>query len=433
VRILIYPNSLQLGGSLNAIEIAAVVRDLGHEVTVTGPPGPLVPTVQRLGLDYVPMSADLGRRPSARAASALTQIARECQIDLVHGYEWPQIVESCAGPRLRLRLPAVCTVYSEVVAPFLPRTMPYIVCAPAIAALNPSTGRSPVTVVRAPVDLRANAPGSDPGPPFWPGIGREPGPLLVVVSRLAHELKLEGLLAACDAMGKLAAAGIKAQLAVIGDGPARHEVEQAAAEANAVAGRRVVIVAGELADPRPAYAAADIVLGMGGSALRGMAFAKPVVIQGERGFWRLLTADSAPLFLHEGWYGLGPQGQGRQEGAARLEAILAELLARPRSWAELGEYGRSLVARTFDLERAAASVAAVYAGAADAGAPGRHRLAADAAHAWAGAVRHQARRKWRRWRGYHVPSDDFNSLEAKAQAQARAERAIRRRARSARR
>ena len=197
------------------------------------------------------------------------------------------------------------------VASFMPRTLPLIVGSEEIAERAAAAGHASVTLIEPPVDVQANAPGYDPGP-FRTELGLGAGPLLVVVCRLAHELKLEGLLAACDAVGNLAAADVKVQLAVVGDGPARREVEAAAAAANAHAGRRVVILTGELYDPRPAYASADVVLGMGGSALRGMAFGKPLVVQGERGFWELATAESAPMFLRQGWYGLGSKPTGAQ-------------------------------------------------------------------------------------------------------------------------
>ena len=31
-----------------------------------------------------------------------------------------------------------------------------------------------------------------------------------------------------------------------------------------------------------------------------MAFGKPLIVQGERGFWELLTPDTAPVFLRQG-------------------------------------------------------------------------------------------------------------------------------------
>ncbi len=78
---------------------------------------------------------------------------------------------------------------------------------------------------------------------------------------------------------------------------------------------------GQMTDPRDAYAAADIMLGMGGSALRAMAFAKPLVVQGERGYWRLLTPESLDFFLDKGWYWLGDGS----DGAPLLEQILVDL------------------------------------------------------------------------------------------------------------
>jgi hypothetical protein len=102
-------------------------------------------------------------------------------------------------------------------------------------------------------------------------------------------------------------------------------------------------------DPRDAYAAADIVLGMGTSAQKGMAFAKPVVIQGERGYWETLTPESMPKYLYHNFYGLGDGS----DGGLRLAAIIGEL-ARDRSrWPELGEFGRKTALTVFSNEAAA--------------------------------------------------------------------------------
>ena len=62
---------------------------------------------------------------------------------------------------------------------------------------------------------------------------------------------------------------------------------------------------GAMVDPRPAYAAADVVVGMGGSALRGMAFAKPVIVVGEKNFAEVFDQDTAQGFYDRGIYGLG--------------------------------------------------------------------------------------------------------------------------------
>ena len=62
------------------------------------------------------------------------------------------------------------------------------------------------------------------------------------------------------------------RLIIVGDGEVRSELNRLAAETNAKLGRTAVVLAGALLDPRPAYAAADVVVGMGGSPLGGMAY-----------------------------------------------------------------------------------------------------------------------------------------------------------------
>jgi len=411
MKVLVYPHATGIGGSqLNAVEIGAAVRDRGHQVLVISRPGPLVETVRQLGLPHVLLDPRATRRPSRHAAQQLTRLAQRHGCDVVHGYEWPPAVEAFAGPRLRLGLPVVCTVMSMTVAPFLPRTMPLVVCTEEIRNRAVRSGHRQVTLLEPPVDVRANAPGYDQGT-FRSDLGIAAGvPLIVVICRLAAELKLEGLLAACDAAGEFAQSGIPAQLVVVGDGPARSLVAEAAAAANARAGRQVVTLAGQLDDPRPAYAAADVMLGMGGSAVRALAFGKPLVVQGERGFCELLTEQSAQLFLRQGWYGLGPEGEGRAEGCARLVRVLPDLLANADARARLGRYGRELVVARYSLEQAAAIQEEIYARAmAESARVSGPVLAADAARAGGGVFAHKARRKWQRWRGT-ISIDDFNAV-----------------------
>jgi phosphatidylinositol alpha-mannosyltransferase len=411
LKILVYPHSMEIGGSqLNAIEIAAAVCHRGHEVAVVSRPGPLVETVRRLGLYYVPLDPRAQRLPSPRAAAHLASLARLHGIDIVHGYEWPPTLEAFAGPRLLLGLPVVSTVMSMSIAPFLPRTVPLIVGTDEIRLRAVDAGHTSVTLIEPPVDLEANTPDYDAGP-FRAKLGLNPAvPLLAIIGRLATELKLEGLLSACDAVSKLANSGVEVQLAVVGDGPARPVVEQAAAAANGRVGRRVVVLAGKLEDPRPAYAAADVILGMGGSALRGLAFGKPLIVQGERGFWRLLTPDSAPIFLRQGWYGRGTDPDGRVAGSARLEAILRQLLADSAAQTQLGAYGRTLVAERFSLTRAGRLQEGVYMTAIEnSRREGGYRLAADTARVGIGLFRYKVARKWRRWGGT-AATDDFNAV-----------------------
>jgi glycosyltransferase involved in cell wall biosynthesis len=226
----------------------------------------------------------------------------------------------------------------------------------------------------------------------------------VSVSRLAAELKLEGLLTAIDVAGELAARA-PLRLLVAGDGPARAQVEERAAKANAAAGAEVVVLTGELADPRPAYAVADIALGMGGSALRAMAFGAPLIVQGERGFWELLTPETLEQFLWAGWYGVGDDPAA---GAARLRAHLDTLLADPALRARLGRESRRLAVERFALDRASRVQLDRYTEALASGPHGRLAAIPPAASALTGVVSHKVRRKVARLRG-NGRSDDFNA------------------------
>jgi glycosyltransferase involved in cell wall biosynthesis len=430
VRVLVYPHSMEIGGSqLNAVELGGAVRDLGHEVLVMSEPGPLVEKVHSLGLEHLPIPLSR-RRPSPEVIGSLVAQVRRRGVDVVHGHEWPPALEAYLGPGLRLGVPAVASVMSAVVAPFLPRNVPLVVGTEQLRRDVVAGGYRNVTLIEPPVDVVANSPEVGAGD-FRAAHGlaadglaadglvadglaadglvadglAADGLLVVVCCRLVPELKLEGLLTACDAFGELVRDGYRVQLAVVGDGPARTEVAERADQANGLAGRVAVVMVGELADPRPAYAAADVVLGMGGSALRGMAFGKPLVVQGERGFWKACYPETAAEFLAGGWYGLGP-GTG---GVARLKRELAPLLADPRLRATTGRFSRTLVVDRFGLAAAARVLVDVYRTAIESPRPPR---TADLARVAGLLPIYKIRRKLARINGLQI-ADDFNAIRVR--------------------
>lgn len=79
LRVVVYPHSMELGGSqLNAVELAAAVRDRGHDVILYAEDGELTATVRSLGLRHV-FAPPGGHRPSVRTArhlAAILQIGR---------------------------------------------------------------------------------------------------------------------------------------------------------------------------------------------------------------------------------------------------------------------------------------------------------------------------------------------------------------------
>ena len=235
----------------------------------------------------------------------------------------------------------LATVMSMSVAPFIPRSVDLVVGTEQIANAERRNGRALVTVLEPPVDLRSNHKGVvrdmvDIRARFGIADDRL---IVVCVSRLAHQLKLQGLLTAIEVVGELSA-HIPVSLLIVGDGPARIEVETAATHTNSQRGVGTVILAGELTDPRPAYAVADVALGAGGSALRAMAFGAPLVVQGENGFWELLSPESVDRFKWTGWYGYGDSPGA---GAELLRSILSKVLLDGEMRKELGEFSLKTV------------------------------------------------------------------------------------------
>ena len=402
MRVLVYPHDLNMGGSqMNAIELAAAVRDLGHECIVYGRPGVLCDRIDELGLEFIE-SADPGGRPSLRVVRDLRRLVQERDIDVVHGYEWPTGLEAYLATIGRGRARALCTIMSMAVAPFLPRSLPLIVGTRQIAAHEMALGRPSVEVIEPPVDLVHNiAPEASALDAFRSRWGVGDMPLVVCVSRLAEELKAEGILTAIEAVAALSETD-PCQLLIAGDGASRARIARAAEAVNRATGRHAVVLTGELADPRAAYAVADVTLGMGGSALRALAFGKPLVVQGEHGFFRTLTPETLNEFRWRGWYGIG---EGTASGRRRLEGELAPLLRSGELRERLGAFGRSAVVE-FSLGAAAAEQVTAYEGVRTSSTAAQTVL--EVATMGTKLLAHKVRRRRDRLRGTHN-MDDFNA------------------------
>lgn len=405
MKILIYPHDLRIGGSqVNAIELGAAVRDLGHSVVIFGQPGTLTRKVRELDLEFI-QAPTPRKRPSPSVCATLGKLARGRMLDVLHGYEWPPALECLIASRLVPGSSSMATVMSMAVAPFIPRTMPLLVGTEQILGAESASGRQRVGLLEPPVDVIANSPSAVAGPvKFRERFGlNDQAQLVVCVSRLARELKLEGILSSMDAIAELARLR-DVRLVIVGDGPGMSDAIAKASAINDGLGRRVVLLTGELEDPRPAYAAADVVLGMGGSALRGLSFGKPLVVQGERGFWELLSPESVDRFLWQGWYGVG---SGTEAGRENLISILGFLLDNEQERARLGSFGRELVQDRFSLTNAARVQVQFYRRSLEESTGTFSSLRAEAL-AGAQYAAYVGRRRFHRYFG-HNAADDFNA------------------------
>jgi hypothetical protein len=350
--VLVVAHNLKVGGSQRcAVDLACGVHARGHDVTVAGPTGPLAEVLNAAGVPFRPLDDD---RPGQAVSQALPgyrrlhELTRELAPDLVHTYELTPSILGYAGPHLRDGMPMTMTVNSMSVPDFMPASVPLQVCNPVIAEevrRRVHNRRGPVGVLEIPTDTTGQYPGFPGGDEFRTDLGiAADEQAVVIVSRFARALKQEGLETAIRAAGRLAERRMR--LVLVGDGPAMPDLRALAEQTNAAAGRPVVLLTGELLDPRPAYAAADVVVGMGGSLLRAMAFGKPCVVQGEHGFFRTLDLDSAREFRWRGFYGIGDGGNGEDLLIAQLGALLDDAAQRELA----GRTALGLVRRHYSLD-----------------------------------------------------------------------------------
>jgi glycosyltransferase involved in cell wall biosynthesis len=356
VRILLTPLSARISGTqINCVDLGAKVRDMGHDVLVYVEDGPLSELIAERQLRHVVARHAAYRERGTSAALAIRRVVSRERIDLVHSYERARTAQAYLGAYLLGGVPVVSTVYSLGLPHDLPDDITLIMGTRELVEEACRRHRGPVELIEPPVDTDADHPGVDGGA-FRRSIGIGDDELVVgVVTRLSQVLKLEGLRGAIRSVATLAAE-LPARLVIVGDGPARERVQEAAREANSSLGRPVVVLPGFMMDPRPAYAAADVVLGQGSSALRGMSFGKPTIILGEGGFSDVFEPSTAPTFLEIGMYGFGE----RVGGYGGLTEQLRRLLADASLRAELGGYGRRMIEDRFSLTAAATVLEGLY-------------------------------------------------------------------------
>ena len=355
MRILVYPHDLAIGGSqINAIDLAAGVAEAGHDVVVYGTPGPLVEYIRDRGLRFIPARRNRFRPAPSRIVQLAAIAARE-RIELIHAYEWPPCLDAYYGAGLVLGVRVVCTVLSMTVMPFVPASVPLIMGTADLGEDARRVQRGDVWVLEPPIHVASDHPGID-GSHFRATHDVRRDELLVVtVSRLAVDLKLDALVRAIDAVDLLADR-FPVRLVIVGGGPAHEPLLRRAQSVNARRGREVVTLHGPERDPRPAYAAADIVIGMGSSSMRALAMSRPVVVQGEKAFSEVFEPGTLHVFLRQGFYGLGDDAPGAFRLASQLERLLGSAELRER----LGEFGRKVITERFSLDRAVRLQLGIY-------------------------------------------------------------------------
>lgn len=194
-----FVNPLELGGSsINAIDLAAAARDdHGHEVALFAVPGPAAELAHRRGIEFIaaPTLKHPFPRPSWPMMRALDMAVRRTRPDLLHVWEMPQIYDAFYGAHVRRRLPILATNMTMGHMRTIPPEIPLTAGTQEIVEDSRRRRRGPVWLLEPPVDTASDDPAKvAPGPILAAhDIPRDGVPLIVVVSRIAATMKLEGI------------------------------------------------------------------------------------------------------------------------------------------------------------------------------------------------------------------------------------------------
>ncbi|MBQ0829189.1 glycosyltransferase [Streptomyces tagetis] len=376
--------------------VARVVTDLtrdqagrGLRVEVACPEGRLAAELRSLGARVHPWPATRSLGPAlAGEVRRLTRIVGEARPDLVHAHSAKAGLAGRLALRGRVptvfqphawsfeavdgRTAALAREWERWAARWTART---VCVSEAERRRGERAGvRGPWSVVPNGVDTDRFRPAPETGargggtgaePPAGPAPARlaPGGPLVVCVGRLCRQKGQDVLLAAWR---RVSARLPGARLALVGDGPERARLAEAAPAS--------VLFAGNAPDPLPWYRAADLVVlpsrweGMALAPLEALACGRPVVVTDVDGARESLPAALAP-------YGLVPAGD-----PAALAGAVTALLADAPLLAALGRAGREHVLATHDVRHTARSVAAVYREVLDGPAPTERVPSGGAAH-----------------------------------------------------
>ena len=280
--------------------------------------------------------------------------------DLVHVYSQTAVRGAYLGPCRFAKRPLVITTY-EMQVPEVLLGEPPLIVGTRYQFEELADRPGPVHLISPPVDTESDSRAAIPDTSqFRDRLGVGAGEILLVwVGRLSSTMKqpaVESLIRAVELIGRDDVTAV-----IVGTGDVADELERLGEEVNRRTGRRSVQFTGSLADPREAYAAADIGIGMGSSAGRALSFGSPLVAVGEAGWSRRFDQESAlDLFRSSFW-----SSEHVPDGPGRLVSELEPLIEDAGLRRDLGAYGRRFAEEHFGLAAMARKQAAIYKAAAD--------------------------------------------------------------------
>ena len=182
-------------------------------------------------------------------------------------------------------------------------------------------------------------------------------PIIMMISSFDGTKSLS-ILQVMDALELLLEEGIVFQMVFIGGkGAFFEEMKQRSASINLKWGSQVITLTGPIIDAYKLLKKATVVLGVGRSAFEGMAFAKPTIVVGAKGFAGLVTDRTAGEI---GYYNFSGRNQKHVISCNILAGELKNLLMDTEKQKEAGVFGQQFIFDEIDVKSGISRIVAVY-------------------------------------------------------------------------
>jgi len=359
-----------LGGHvLSANTVAREMRTQGVSPVFAGAEGAMTEVIKRdMPFEPVDIPVFHGMRQtyftweSFAAVSRLREIVCQHGIDLIHAFDARSYLHTYVAG-LRERVPVLCTLCGGTDPCYnLPAAPTLIVFSEEQKQKMIKTFRWPndrVEVVRTRLDVRqivddqhrldeeeARVLGLDPD-----------SPKIMMISSF-DGTKIRSIHKVLNAAEMLFSRDIRFQLVLIGGkGPLHDQAQMRAREICERYGSGSVILTGPIMRAFRLLQRADIVLGVGRSAFEGMAYGKPTLIVGEKGYAGTMSPNTVDALA---WYNFSGRNQHEEVDAESLVATVGALLHDPEQCRRLGAFGREFVFREIDAAHGAKRIREIY-------------------------------------------------------------------------
>lgn len=311
MKILVCYPWLSLGGAPNtSITLARGLKNLGHDVyfftksdkihetrlqeagikTIAAPYHPLLPSMDLLNV---------------KAYKILNAALNRYSIDIVHAFHHHSYLLSLfAAPRMNIPVvfTAVWFLFTKPFPAYPGRVI--FVAEEFLDQATPLFRGYPREMIVLPnrIDLDEFYPGID-----YRDFSKEKdlpdsGWKIAFMSRI-DSIKIRSLQNAIEAVKILASRGRDVVLGIAGDGALFHELEKIIDSVNRDLGRKVIRLLGPVLKPSQFLSWSDIVLGIGRSAIEGMACGKPTLIVGEKGLAGIVEPENVKELQYHNFAG----------------------------------------------------------------------------------------------------------------------------------